>query len=464
MGNISLDDTIVAISTAIGQAGIGIVRMSGRDSLRIADRIFMSKDGNKPSVFKTYTTHYGYIADENKETIDEVILTVMRAPKSYTKEDIVEINCHSGIVPLKKILDLTVRLGARIAQPGEFTKRAFLNGRIDLSQAEAVLDIVAAKTDLSLKVAFRQLEGEFGKRVKALKEELLSIYAHLEALIDFPEEDIEILRDKEIMERLEKISMEIKSLLDSTETGKVLRDGIKTVICGSPNVGKSSLLNALLKEERAIVTPIPGTTRDTIEEALNIKGIPVNIIDTAGIAKPKDYIESCGVERSQKAIIEADLVLFVIDGSRELIKEDLKIIENIKEKTIIIVKNKIDLEQKTSEKELKTLLPEKAIVKTCAITSEGIGDLEDTISSLIWKGRLNQSLDEVILSNARHISLIKEVYKEIKEATLSIKKCLPLEIIAVSLRSAADYLSKITGDKISEALLDRIFSEFCIGK
>ncbi len=464
MGNINLDDTIVAISTPIGEGGIGIVRMSGREALKVADRIFISKDGCNPSNFKTYTTHYGYIADENKATIDEVILTVMCAPKSYTKEDIVEINCHSGIVPLKKILDLTVRLGARIAEPGEFTKRAFLNGRIDLSQAEAVLDIVRAKTDLSLKIAFRQLEGEFGKKIRALKEELLSIYAHLEALIDFPEEEIEVLKDEEIKGRLEKLCGELRSLLESADSGKVLRDGIKTVICGSPNVGKSSLLNALLREERAIVTPIPGTTRDTIEETLNIKGIPINIIDTAGIVKPKDPIEVCGVEKSQRSIEEAGLVLLVIDGSRPLAKEDLEIIDKVKEKRLIIVKNKIDLEQKTSEKELKTLLPEEAIVKTCAITSEGIEDLENTISSLIWEGKLIQSLDELILSNARHISLIKEVYKQIKEAIHSINRSLPLEIVVVSLRSALDYLSEITGERISEEVLNRIFSEFCIGK
>ena len=361
MGNIGLDDTIAAISTPIGEGGIGIVRLSGRDSLKFADKIFISKDGKKPSGFKTYTVHYGHIVEKSKgksqkaKVIDEVILTVMRAPRSYTKEDVVEINCHSGIAPLKKILDLCLINGARLAEPGEFTKRAFLNGRIDILQAEAVLDIIKAKTELSLRSALNNLEGLFSKKINEIREKLIDIYARMEASIDFSEEDLRGVRKENIFKKLKMIKNEVEKLVSDSNQGRILRQGIKTVICGSPNVGKSSLMNAILKESRSIVTPIPGTTRDTIEEIVNINGIPVMLVDTAGITDTDHLVEKEGIRRSRIYLENADLVLLVLDWSRRLNKDDLAIIKKIRDnnKEAVVAINKTDLKKKLDIKKIK---------------------------------------------------------------------------------------------------------------
>lgn len=483
MKNINLTDTIAATATAVGESGIGIVRISGKDALAIADRIFISKDANKPSNFKTYTTHYGWIvsrlasypvsrlSNSNPQTrkpvnpqteiIDEVILTVMRSPKSYTKEDIVEINCHGGIVALRRVLDLVLSSGARLARPGEFTQRAFLNGRIDLAQAEAVLDIIKAKTDSALKLGIEQLKGGLSKRIDKIREALLGLLASLEANIDFPEEEINQANLKETQEKLENINKGLKDILDSAKTGRILREGINVVICGKPNVGKSSLLNALLKQERSIVTPIPGTTRDTIEEIIDIKGIPIKIVDTAGILEPRDLVEKKAVQRAKKYIDSADLAILLFDGSKALSRDDEMLIERLKKHTTLAVINKIDLRQKLQrEKILKRF---KYAVGISAKKLRNIDSLEKAIADLVYNGRVSRP-EPAIVSNLRHIEALRKAQKFIAEAAGSLDNRLSLEFIAQDIKEALLYLDDILGRRFSEDLLDKIFSEFCIGK
>ncbi len=452
MSKIGLDDTIVAISTPVGEGGIGIVRLSGKNALKVADRIFVSKNGKKPSRFKTYTVHYGHIAN-----IDEVILTVMRAPRSYTKEHVVEINCHSGIVPLKKILDLVLKNGARFAEPGEFTKRAFLNGRIDILQAESVLDIIRAKTDLSLRAALNNLEGAFSKKINAVRDELISILAHIEASIDFPEEeDVDRIMQKEVQESLRRVSKDMGKFISTASQGKILRQGIKTVICGSPNVGKSSLMNALLRDCRAIVTHLPGTTRDTIEEIVNIKGIPVVLIDTAGINATDHPIEKEGVKRSHSSIGAADLILLVLDYGRKLTRRDKEILRTIKNKeNVIIVINKKDLKKRIDV----ASLPKRPIVYTSAIKQTGIDRLETTINDIIFKGKA-PTADIASISNDRQLGALERSLEDVKAA---LDKA-PIDCTAVYVRSAIESLGEITGHTITEEAMDKIFAEFCIGK
>ena len=465
MGEIKLDDTIVAISTPIGEAGIGIVRLSGKDSLRIAGKIFLSKDGRRPSSFETYTVHYGHIYESRREPqiIDEVILTVMRGPMSYTKEDIVEINCHSGIVPLRKILGLVLKNGARLAGPGEFTKRAFLNGRIDISQAESVLDIIRAKTDLSLKAALNNLQGRFSKKIKEIRDRLIRILSHLEASIDFSEEDVGALKEKDILRKLRRIKKDIENFISTAHEGRVLRQGLNTVICGSPNVGKSSLMNALLKEARAIVTHIPGTTRDLIEEVANIKGIPVILVDTAGITKSGHPVVKEGVKRSRLSIQQGDLVLLVLDYGRRLKKQDLDIMRSIKGKEAIIVINKIDLKKSIDLDIVKSVFPMYPIVYVSAIKLSGIDKLEDKIKGTVFRGKA-PTADFASVSNDRQLEILRRSLKNINGAVTSLKDKTPVDYIAVYVRSSIEALGRITGHTITEETLDKIFSEFCIGK
>ena len=463
MTKIMLDDTIVAISTPVGEGGIGIVRLSGRDSLKIADKVFVSKNGKRPSRFKTYTVHYGTIRD-NKGIVDEVILTVMRAPRSYTKEDVVEINCHSGIVPLRKTLDLVLKNGARLAEPGEFTKRAFLNGRIDISQAESVLDIIRSKTDLSLKLAVNNLEGLLSKKINDIRDELIDILAHIEASIDFSEEEDVFTKKKDILNKLSKVNKALEKLISSADQGKILRQGINTVICGSPNVGKSSLMNALLKESRAIVTHLPGTTRDTIEEVININGIPVVLVDTAGIARTDHPVEKEGIKRSHYFIQRADLILFVLDYARKINKLDTDIAKNIKDKdNVIVVFNKNDLKKRIDIERVKKLFPKKTMVYTSAINQSGIEKLEKTIEEFTFKGRA-KTPDLVSVSNDRQIQALCRSFQDIKEAMTSLKNRLSMDCIAIYVRSAIENIGHVTGHTITEEALDRIFSEFCVGK
>ncbi|MCK4649237.1 tRNA uridine-5-carboxymethylaminomethyl(34) synthesis GTPase MnmE, partial [bacterium] len=345
------DDTIVAVSTPIGEGGIGIVRLSGRDSMRIADRIFLSSDKMKPSRFKTHTVHYGHIVDnsiqktgdrelkkkKDKYVIDEVLLTVMRAPRTYTREDIVEINCHGGITALRKVLALLVKNGARLAEAGEFTKRAFLNGRLDLTQAEAVLDVIKAKTDAALKVSLNQLEGELSKEIKSTRVEIIDILADVEAEIDFTEEDIETGAERDWLKKIKGAKKRLQKLVDTYHDGTILREGITAVICGRPNVGKSSLMNLLLRKNRVIVTHIPGTTRDAIEETANIRGVPIKLVDTAGIREDKDVVEKEGIEKSHQYLSRADLALCMLDGGERLKKEDRNLLKKINSRNAIII-------------------------------------------------------------------------------------------------------------------------------
>ncbi len=459
-----LDDTIVAISTPVGEGGIGIVRLSGRDALKVADRIFLSKDKKKPSRFKTYTVHYGHIVNKEQEIIDEVILTVMRAPKTYTREDVVEVNCHSGIAPLRKTLEMVLKNGARLAQPGEFTKRAFLNGRIDVSQAESVLDIIRAKTDLSLKVAVNNLKGLLSEKIEDMRSELMAVFAHIEATIDFSEEDdVDRLKTKDVFNRLKRTKKEIEKLISTAHKGKILRQGVRTVICGSPNVGKSSLMNALLRESRAIVTHIPGTTRDTIEEVINIKGIPVLLVDTAGIAHSRHPVTKEGVRRSHFSIKEADLILFVLDYGRKIEKRDRDIMRKINDKEVVIVINKKDLKKRIDVNKIRHIFPKKPMVYVSAVNQSGIDKLEDTIQGVIFEGKA-PAADLLSISNDRQLEILNHALEDVGAAIASYKDRLPMDCIGTYVRSAIEGLGEITGHTITEEALDRIFSEFCIGK
>ena len=472
MTKMRLDDTIVAISTPVGEGGIGIVRLSGKDSLKIADKVFVSKSRKMPSKFRTYTVNYGHIIDNGQtgkrangqRIIDEVILTVMKAPRSYTKEDVVEINCHSGIVPLRKTLGLVLKNGARLAEPGEFTKRAFLNGRIDISQAESVLDIIRSKTDLSLKLAVNNLEGLLSKKINDIRDELIDILARIEASIDFSEEEDVFMKRKDIFNKLNKVSKVLEKLISSRDQGKILRQGINTVICGSPNVGKSSLMNALLKESRAIVTHLPGTTRDTIEEVININGIPVVLVDTAGITRTDHPVEKEGIKRSHSSIQRADLILLVLDHARKINKLDISIAKNIKDKdNVIVVVNKNDLKKRIDLERVKKLFPKKTMVYTSAINQSGIEKLEKTIEQLIFKGKA-KAPDLVSVSNDRQIQSLCCSSQDTKEAMASLKNRLSMDCIAIYVRSAIENIGHVTGHTITEEALDRIFEEFCVGK
>jgi tRNA modification GTPase len=483
MRNLGLNETIAAIATGMGESGIGIVRMSGKEALKVADKIFLSKNGKKPSNFKTYTTHYGWIVSGCKpqaashrletksmeleacrlkrEVIDEVILTVMRAPRSYTKEDVVEINCHGGIVALRRVLDLVLESGCRLAEPGEFTQRAFLNGRIDLAQAEAVLDVIRAKTDSALKIGTQQLRGVLSGELNKIRKTLLDALSVLEANIDFPEEEIDPADLKGISAELKKIEQKLKDILDSSRQGRILREGVSVVICGKPNVGKSSLLNALLKQERSIVTPVAGTTRDTIEEVIDIKGIPIRIVDTAGIIEPKDLIEKKAVQRAKRYIELADLVILLFDGSKRLTTEDAVLITKLKGKHLLAVVNKIDLKQKVEK--ARILKKFGRTIDISAKKSKNIRLLEEAIADLVYAGRIAIP-ESILVSNQRHIQNIKATEKLIAEALNSLDNKLSLEFIAQDIKDALGYLDEALGKKFSGELLDRIFSDFCIGK
>jgi len=387
----------------------------------------------------------------------------MRAPKSYTKQDVVEINCHSGIVPLKKIFDLALINGARLAEPGEFTKRAFLNGRIDILQAESVLDIIRSKTELSLRAALNNLGGLFSKKINDIRNRLICILAHIEANIDFSEEE-DVKERKDAFKRLKEVKKDIEKLISGANEGKILRQGIKTVICGSPNVGKSSIMNALLKESRSIVTHLPGTTRDTIEEIVNIKGMPLVLVDTAGISSSEHPVEKEGIKRSHFSVKSADMILFVLDYSRKLNRNDLKIINNIKDKSnVLVVINKNDLKKHINLSIAKKLLAKKPTVYVSAINMTGIGVLENKIKDIIFKGKV-PAADFVSVSNDRQLSILRRTIEDVNNGIEAFKNKISADCIAIYVRSSIEGLGEITGHTITEQALDRIFSEFCIGK
>ena len=532
MEKINADDTIVAISTPIGEGGIGIVRISGAQAIKIADEIFVSRNGERVAEFKTYTTHYGHAVDKGKEgerrvdkgneeqiraegpgtycsseadlsaeakresnlakaegrvenfstrpivrqqpcsknilysdIIDEVLLTVMRSPGSYTKEDIVEINCHGGIQALKRVMGLTVKHGARIAEPGEFTKRAFLNGRIDLAQAEAVLDTIRAKTEGSLKVAIGQLGGELSKGVNEIREEIINITAQVEASIDFPEEGLELSGKRELAKRVDDILKKIGALIKSYDNGMIFREGVLAIICGKPNVGKSSLMNLLLRRDRVIVSPIPGTTRDAVEEIINLNGIPIRLVDTAGISDTKDILEKEGVKKSKKYLALSDIVILILDASTPIEAADREIIDLIGDKKKIVALNKIDLVKEEALRKLKEVFKKDTVIEISVEKRENIEALEKAIELAVLSGGFSQG-EGVIVSNARHKEALDKAYGSM----LSVKKTLDeegdpaLEITAIDLKEAIFDLGLIVGKSVSDDILDRIFSQFCIGK
>ncbi|MCT4584727.1 MAG: tRNA uridine-5-carboxymethylaminomethyl(34) synthesis GTPase MnmE [Peptostreptococcaceae bacterium] len=456
-----IDDTICAIATPAGEGGIGIIRISGPDSLNIAKEVFRAN--KKIDEYSPRTLIYGHIYDGDK-LIDEVLLAYMNNPRSYTGEDVIEINAHGGYMSVKKILELLLKKGARHAQNGEFTKRAFLNGRIDLSQAEAVMDVINAKTELSFESAQEQLEGRLSKKIKELRKKITELLAHVEVSIDFPEEDVEELTIKRLLDGIKYIKEQMQNLYDSAETGKILRDGLKTAIVGKPNVGKSSLLNALLRESRAIVTDIEGTTRDVIEEQLNINGILIKLIDTAGIRDTKDIVEQIGVEKSKEIISIADLIILVLDSSREITDEDMFILDNIKDKKAIILINKTDLEPKWNEDIIKEHVKEHVkIIKISASLNQGIKDLEDEITNMVFKGNVKGNND-LMITNTRHKDALYKAINSANDCINGIENDMPIDFVEIDLKNIWDLLGEVTGQTVSEDLLDTIFSEFCIGK
>lgn len=459
--NLSDFDTIAAISTPLGEGGIGIIRISGPQAVKIASEIFISPKGKVLQNVKSHTIHYGFIVNpDTDEKVDEVLLSVMRAPKTYTKEDIVEINCHGGYITLKKILDLIIKRGARLAEPGEFTKRAFLRGRIDLSQAESVIDLIRAKTEEAQKIALEHLSGKLSDKINQLRDRLTRVCAHVEAYIDFPEEDIDGLTSREIEEEIGSLIGEIEKLIEGYEEGKIYREGVKAAIVGKPNVGKSSLLNALLMKERAIVTEIPGTTRDIIEEYVNIRGVPLKILDTAGIRESHDLVEIEGIRLALKAVDDADLILLVLDLSREIDELDHLIIDRLSNKKVIVVLNKRDI--KSSNFNLPQKLKGYPIVEISALKGEGINELKEVIFNSVISGKRYH--EGILVTKLRHKIALEGALGALQNALESFKKGEPLEISAMFLREGLNYLGQIIGVVTTDEILDIIFSEFCIGK
>ena len=457
-------DTIAAISTAPGEGAIGIVRISGDLAISIASSIYQC--GTKQlEEQKTHTIHYGHIVDpKSGEVYDEVMVSVLRAPKTFTREDIVEINCHGGIVAINRVLQLVLRMGARLAEPGEFTKRAFLNGRIDLSQAEAVMDLIRAKTDKSMQLAMRQLDGQLSHLIQNLRQEILNTLAQVEVNIDYPEyDDVEEMTLQLLREKTQQVLQGIRALLNTASQGKILRDGLKTAIVGRPNVGKSSLLNVLLREEKAIVTDIAGTTRDTIEEYVNVRGVPLQLIDTAGIRETDDIVEKIGVERSRKALNEADFVLLLLNQSETLQEEDIRLLETTKGMKRIILFNKTDLPSKLSTEDIAPYAQAEEIVTTSMLNKEGIDQLEEKIAGYFFQGQMNER-DATYLSNTRHIALLEKAEQALVEVQNGIEMEMPVDLIQIDFTRAWDLLGEITGDSVQDELLTQLFSQFCLGK
>ena len=442
-------DTIAAISTPIGEGGIGIVRLSGREALPIVQRLFSRKLENRRLV-------YGHIVDpDSGELVDEVLAAYMKAPHTYTREDIVEIDCHGGPIPLQRILGLALRNGARLANPGEFTLRAFLNGRIDLAQAESVLDVIQSKTQASLRLAMQGLDGKLSEPVREVRRSLMDILAYLTARIDFPEDEV---AEQDIKKPLEKARSALQQLVANADAGMVYRLGVRTAIVGRPNVGKSSLLNRLLRQSRAIVTPIPGTTRDTLEETVNLKGVPFLLIDTAGIMESNNVVEALAVERSRKAITQADFVLLVIDSSEPLTQSDRGLIDLLSEKTVLVAANKCDLPRRADLDELPWLQ-----VSTSALTGEGLEGLETAMVNSVLGGKVVTS-DALLVTNPRHKEALQRAERHLRLARAALEENLPDDFVTIDLTAALNALGEITGEAVTDELLDIIFSRFCIGK
>lgn len=457
-------DTIAAISTPPGEGGIGIVRVSGEDALSIIDQLYRMNE-KKLSQVDSHTVHYGHIVDPKKnQIIDEVMVSVLKGPKTYTREDIVEINTHGGMLVTNQVLQSVLSQGARLAQPGEFTKRAFLNGRIDLSQAEAVMDVIESKTDASKSNAFKQLSGDLSDVIQSLRQEILNVLAQVEVNIDYPEYDeVEEMTSSLLMTKAKELLAQITSILSTAQQGRILREGLKTTIIGRPNVGKSSLLNRLLGEDKAIVTDIEGTTRDIVEDYVNVRGVPLKLIDTAGIRETDDAVEKIGVERSRQAIEEADLILFVVDQSQTLNTTDHELMDLTKDEHRIIVLNKSDLEPLVSLEEIEAFAESSPIISTSMTNKLGIDDLEDAIAQLFFQGETIEK-DANYISNTRHIALLNETQQALEDVIRGLEMGMPVDLVQIDMTHAWETLGEITGDTMQDELLNELFSNFCLGK
>ena len=458
-------DTIAAIATAMTNSGIGIIRISGEDAFTVIDRIYQSKNGKKKlSEEKSHTVHYGYIVDDTKENkiIDEVMVLIMRAPNTYTREDTVEIDCHGGVLVMQKILDTVVCHGARPAEPGEFTKRAFLNGRIDLTQAESVMDVISSKNEFALKSSMSQLQGSLQKEIKELREKIIYEIAFIESALDDPEHINIDGYGQKLKTVAEECKERIEHLLDTADNGKILKEGIDTVIVGKPNAGKSSLMNVLLKKERAIVTDIAGTTRDVLEEQMNLNGITLNIIDTAGIRDTEDIVEKIGVDKAKDYLVNADLIIYVVDSSTPLDENDEKIMEMIKDRTALVLLNKSDLDTVTTEEMIASHLDQK-IIKVSMKENQGVDELENAIKELFFHGKVELN-DEVYITNARHKAALSNAKDSLNMVLDSIAMEMPEDFYSIDLMTTYEELGNILGESLGEDLVNEIFSKFCTGK
>lgn len=457
----NLSDTIAAIATGMNQGGIGVIRVSGEHAIEIVDSVFIPKKaGKEVKNLKTYTAAYGNIVDE--DVIDEVIVLLMKAPASYTKEDVVEIDCHGGLEVMKKILHLLLKKGARLAEPGEFTKRAFLNGRIDLSQAESVMDLISARNELAAKTAISQLKGHLKDKITQLRKELIHNIAFIESALDDPEHYSLDGFSEKLNKILEDIEQQIKHLIMTADDGKMMKEGIKTVILGKPNAGKSSVLNTLMGKERAIVTDVAGTTRDTLEEFISINGISLNIIDTAGIRKTDDIVEKIGVDKSMKEMEDADLILFIVDSSIPLDENDKQIMSRIKDKQVIILQNKSDLSMVVAKEEINKYL-DKPVILISAKENTGFEEFYDILNEMFFHGNLKFN-DEIYITNIRHKNALMEALSSIKMAQQSIEDGMPEDFLSIDLMAAYEKLGYIIGESVEDDLVDTIFREFCMGK
>lgn len=459
-------ETIAAISTPAGEGAIGIVRLSGKTAVAIADRIFRSPSDKRLEQVPTHTIHYGHLIDPSADDqiVEEVMVSVMRAPKTFTREDIVEINCHGGVTSVNRVLSLALRNGAQLAEPGEFTKRAFLNGRIDLAQAEAVMDLIRAQTDRAMDVALQQMEGRLSQLIHSLRQGILEMLAQVEVNIDYPEyDDVEEVTLPMLIEKSTWIEREIEQLLDTAKHGKIVREGLATVIIGRPNVGKSSLLNSLVQENKAIVTDIAGTTRDIIEEYVNVKGVPLRLVDTAGIRETSDVVEKIGVERSREQLERADLVLLVLNGSEPLVEEDEQLLKAAAHKEMIVLINKSDLPQQIDMDRVRSLVGTSPVIETSMKTEEGIQALERSIAGLFYAGFVEAD-DPTYISNVRHIELLHQALDAIREAKQGAELMMPVDMIQIDLTRTWDILGEIVGDTVQDGLINELFSQFCLGK
>lgn len=456
-------DTIAAIATAVSTSGIGIIRISGEDAIRTASRVYRAKNQQKNLMaVKSHTLHYGFIYDGD-ELIDEVMVAVMRSPNTYTKEDTVEIDCHGGILVMNQILNVLLKNGCRLAEPGEFTKRAFLNGRIDLSKAEAVMDIIHSKNEFALKASMKQLRGGVSDKVRSLRDRILSEIAYIEAALDDPEHISLEDYPASLEEKIFQMKNELKQMLDNADQGKLLKEGLQTVIVGKPNAGKSSLLNVLVGEDRAIVTSVAGTTRDVLEESIKLHGIGLNIIDTAGIRETEDEVEKIGVDKARSYAEMADLILYVVDSSRPLDEDDASVLEIITDKKVIVLLNKTDLAQVVSEEEIQQRLPAASIIRTSMKDNTGIDLFEDTIKTMFFGGEIAIN-DELYITNQRHKEALAEAYESMEMVLQSLAQKLPEDFYSIDLMSAYASLGRILGEEVGEALVNEIFSKFCMGK